>query len=87
VGLAGGVTADDAVGLKILQGAAGGRGRVPNLDTELAQVVRDAAPDWRRREVGDDFRIAQIAADLKALYEPRHGLGRNEVRPRSERVD
>jgi hypothetical protein len=44
-----------------------------------ADAVRNAAPKWTRREAGDDFRVAQINAKLKALYEIRHGLSRGEL--------
>jgi hypothetical protein len=49
------------------------------LPDEYADGIRDAAPKWTRREVGDDFRVAQINAKLKALYELRHGLSRGEL--------
>jgi hypothetical protein len=45
---------------------------------ELASQVLEAAPKWTRREVGDDFRVAQINAKLRALYELRHGASRGE---------
>ena len=52
---------------------------VMGVPVEYSDEIGDAEPRWTREQVGDDFRIAQINARLRALYELRQRLAMEPV--------
>ena len=47
---------------------------IMGVPEQYADEIGDAEPRWTRQEIGDDFRVAQINARLRALYELRQRL-------------